>query len=238
MLRPRAHAPGRVGLYIEPVVLPQPGAGTIRVKLATGGRLIAGTQNDISFDVSVRVKAGPDGLPACRPNADIGKELTLFAFLPPGCSGTACTGMRALVASQSNVDPIPDGAVLYTCDITATGSGTLALSRARASDPSGLSIASFTAFEGRACLLEDAILLRTPTPTRTPSATRTPTPTPSCAGDCDRNAVVTIDEIILMVNIALDLRPTSACRPGDANGDGRVTVEEIILAVTKALGRC
>jgi hypothetical protein len=49
---------------------------------------------------------------------------------------------------------------------------------------------------------------------------------------------VTIDEVLLLVNIALgDARPT-ACPAGDRNGDGEVTIEEILSAVNNALGAC
>jgi hypothetical protein len=37
-----------------------------------------------------------------------------FAFLPPGCFGPDCS-VRALVLAFDNVDPIPDGSVLFTC---------------------------------------------------------------------------------------------------------------------------
>jgi hypothetical protein len=72
-------------------------------------------------------------------------------------------------------------------------------------------------------------------------ANRTPTPVPtavSCAGDCDGSGVVTVDELIIMVNIALDNAAIGACEAGDANHDGQITVDEIITAVNKALGSC
>jgi hypothetical protein len=49
---------------------------------------------------------------------------------------------------------------------------------------------------------------------------------------------VTVDEVILAVNIALDNEPVSACLAADAGGDGRITVDEILLAVTDALNGC
>jgi len=49
---------------------------------------------------------------------------------------------------------------------------------------------------------------------------------------------VTIADILLMVNIALDNLPASACPFGDVNHDGMITVDEIIMAVNNALVGC
>lgn len=241
-------------LYIEPLVLDDPGNATITVKLATGGATIAGTQNDLLFDTTVRVQARPDGQPDCSGNREIDKGLTSFRFLPPGCTGHACTGLRAVVVAEDNVLPIPDGSVLYTCNVTVGGSGTLALTRALAADPRGQVVSGFSARDGTICLARDAVWLFTPTPTVSPTATHTltvtptatatvtPSPTatvpPPCAGDCSGDGLVTVDEIVLMVNIALGLQTSSACPAGDHNADGSVTVDEIILAVNKALSGC
>jgi len=46
---------------------------------------------------------------------------------------------------------------------------------------------------------------------------------------------VTIDEIIILVNIALGEQPLSACEAGHP---GTVTVAEIIMAVNNALSGC
>jgi hypothetical protein len=59
--------------------------------------------------------------------------------------------------------------------------------------------------------------------------------TPSaCTGDCDGKGAVTVDEILLMVNIALG-NTVTACDAGDANHDGQITVDEILTAVNNAL---
>ena len=59
-----------------------------------------------------------------------------------------------------------------------------------------------------------------------------------CVGDCRGDGEVTINELLIMVNIALDNSPLADCEPGDANGDGTITVNEIIAAVNKALTSC
>ncbi len=84
------------------------------------------------------------------------------------------------------------------------------------------------------------LLNRTGATPGTPSPTPTPTPTPpaTCVGDCGRDGEVTIDELILMVNVALGITSVQNCAPGDANGDGEITIDEIIQAVNRALSGC
>jgi hypothetical protein len=99
----------------------------------------------------------------------------------------------------------------------------------------------------------------TPTPTQTATATCTPTVTPTysmtptgtqtltpsltptplkCVGDCGGDRVVTVDEILTMVNIALGNTPVTDCLAGDRNGDETITVDEILTAVNNALSGC
>jgi hypothetical protein len=79
----------------------------------------------------------------------------------------------------------------------------------------------------------------TTTPTRIPTSTPTGTATPAvCVGDCDGGRTVTVDEVLIMVNIALGYTPVSLCKDGDANGDGQITVDEILTAVNNTLNRC
>ena len=99
------------------------------------------------------------------------------------------------------------------------------------------------------------------TPTDTPRPTKTPTPGPTetatrrvvftrtqtptttataipCAGDCDRDGVVAVNELVTAVNIALGSAPIGGCSACDVNGDGLVSINELIAAVTSALGGC
>lgn len=63
-------------------------------------------------------------------------------------------------------------------------------------------------------------------------------PVAACVGDCSGDGVVTVDEIITGVSIALGAVAVDQCTPIDADGDRRVTVDEIITAVTAALTGC
>jgi len=75
-------------------------------------------------------------------------------------------------------------------------------------------------------------------PTPTPTATPTPPPVSACAGDCDGDDSVTINEVISGVNIALGGTALSACPAFDTNADGEVTIDELLVAVNNALNGC
>jgi len=59
----------------------------------------------------------------------------------------------------------------------------------------------------------------------------------TCAGDCNGDGMVQINELILGVNIALDALPISDCSNLD-DGHGMVTVDRLILAVNNTLNGC
>jgi hypothetical protein len=142
---------------------------TFTVTLHTEGASVAGVQDDIAFDtINTPVAATGAGRPDCTVNPDIDKPGTVFGFLPPGCSGTGCTAFRAIVISLSNVDPIPDGSVMYTCKVNiaagaAPGSYPLAVSNVGMSTPDAQPIES-TGTDG-AIIVGGA---PAPTPTATP----------------------------------------------------------------------
>jgi C1A family cysteine protease len=64
-----------------------------------------------------------------------------------------------------------------------------------------------------------------------------PAPAQSCVGDCDGNGTVSINELILGVNIALGFASRSACPAFDPNGNG-VNIDELVRGVSNALSRC
>jgi fibronectin type 3 domain-containing protein len=61
---------------------------------------------------------------------------------------------------------------------------------------------------------------------------------PACVGDCNQSNSVTVDELLVGVNIALGNAPLDQCRSFDASGDGAVTIDEILTAVNNALNGC
>ena len=59
-----------------------------------------------------------------------------------------------------------------------------------------------------------------------------------CAGDCDDDGAVSINDVIVAVNIALGRQPLAQCDAADVNGDGSLTINELIGAVRSALDGC
>lgn len=59
-----------------------------------------------------------------------------------------------------------------------------------------------------------------------------------CAGDCNGDDAVTVDEIVMAVAIALGRQSVGECPAADTDGDGQVTVDEIVRAVAAALSGC
>jgi hypothetical protein len=58
--------------------------------------------------------------------------------------------------------------------------------------------------------------------------------TPACAGDCDGDGTVTVDEIVLIVNVILGDVPLASCPIYTEFPD----VEDVVLAIDAALGGC
>jgi hypothetical protein len=73
-----------------------------------------------------------------------------------------------------------------------------------------------------------------PTPTPSPS----PPPGAQCPGDCDDNAAVGINELVLGVSITLNAVEVGACPALDTNGSGAVEITELIAAVRAASLGC
>jgi Ca2+-binding EF-hand superfamily protein len=59
-----------------------------------------------------------------------------------------------------------------------------------------------------------------------------------CTGDCDGDGAVSINELVLAVNISLGAPPLSACRAIDRNQSGTVTIDELVAAVNSAANGC
>jgi len=59
-----------------------------------------------------------------------------------------------------------------------------------------------------------------------------------CVGDCAGDGAVTVDELLVLVNVALENIPVTACPTGDVDADGTITVDEILRAVNAALVGC
>jgi hypothetical protein len=60
----------------------------------------------------------------------------------------------------------------------------------------------------------------------------------ACRGDCNSDGMVTINELITGVNIALGNTAIEQCPSFDSDGDGNVAINELIAAVNNALNGC
>ena len=61
---------------------------------------------------------------------------------------------------------------------------------------------------------------------------------PPCTGDCQSAGVVTIDDLITAVRIALGEADVATCAAADGDGDGTVTIADLTSAVLAALDGC
>lgn len=96
---------------------------------------------------------------------------------------------------------------------------------------------------GRGLCLPGTPSSTAPTPTPTPTAPPMPTtPAPTlppsvCIGDCSGTGTVAVNNIIVLVNIALGTAQPGAC-PNGVPSEGEVNVAVIIQAVNNALNGC
>ena len=60
----------------------------------------------------------------------------------------------------------------------------------------------------------------------------------ACAGDCDGDGQVSVNELVRAVAIALGLAPVSDCAMVDVDGNGRAEVAELVGAVGHLLNGC
>jgi hypothetical protein len=77
-----------------------------------------------------------------------------------------------------------------------------------------------------------------PDPTATEGASVTPTVRVECVGDCGADGVVSVDELIMGIGIALDQIAPGQCPLADRDQDGTVTIDELLGAVNAALSGC
>lgn len=188
-----------VHIEIGYVEAPPGSEAVVAVTLYGEGADVAGIQNDIGFDGEAAIGVDARGQPDCQVSAAIDKPATIFAFQPAGCQATGrCEAARAIVIAFDNVDPIPDGSVLYTCRIAVeTGAPAVAhylpCLNARASDPNGVALAT-SCRDGEVLLpggsprpTVTGTATSTLPPTQTPEPTRDPrTPWPTTATPISR----------------------------------------------------
>lgn len=60
----------------------------------------------------------------------------------------------------------------------------------------------------------------------------------ACSGDCNQDGEITVDEILVVIQIGLGQANLGVCPSADRSDDGMITVDEIIVAVDLALDGC
>ena len=65
-----------------------------------------------------------------------------------------------------------------------------------------------------------------------------PPPTPACVGDCNGDGMVSIDELVLGVDITLGSASVDGCRAFDCSGAGTVAIDCLVQGVTASLNGC
>lgn len=177
------------------------------------GNDVAGIQVDIGFDPLTPVVS-------CENSFEHDKDI-FVGFQPPGCTpGTDCTAVRVLVLSLSDVDPLPADVVLFRCSaaisfVAPDATYPLDAFNDEAATPDGEPL-PLDGIDGAVNVAGGAL----------------------CGGDCDNSNAVTINELIIGINILLGNQGTIACPVADLNGNARVTVDESIAATGNAHEGC
>ena len=138
-----------------------------------------------------------------------------------------------VVLSDPNGTPVPnpagaDGKIIVVPPPTPTATPTVTASATPTETPTETGSPTPTATD-------------TATSTPTPSSTSTPTLTPTrlpCAGDCNADGMVSVDELVTLAAVALGDAPLATCERGDVDHNGKISVEEVVVAVNKLLHGC
>lgn len=172
--------------------------------------------------IAVRVAAGA---PAAVP-------LHLYSGIDDAVpAGAGVLSIADAGAVDRTVDPthdrlnvrLVDGELLVSTAPTATATRTAASPTAAPTTPTVSASATAT---------------RTSGPSPSATATTATTPAAGCVGDCDHSGMVSVNELIIGVGIALDAMPLARCPEFDCRGSGRVDVTCLIAGVNAALGGC
>lgn len=201
----------------------------------------------VAIDDAASVKIGGTVIDVAGESASLGTASGLHVHpewqvqAPQGEVGTYPVTFKLTTAASAYDESEPYTLVLSN-GATTSPSPTAQPSHTPTATPSPLPTTTSTATsEPTATGEPTATSEPSPTATSTPVDIASPTPsTPSasCAGDCDGDGVVTVNELILGVTIVLGSAAVDACPAFDRNGDGTVEISELIQGVNALLGGC
>lgn len=165
-------------------------------------------------------------------------------------TSTASATSTATLAATATQTAVPTAAFTATSTVTSTAAATTTgtptpaaadTATAAASASATVPIGSTPTPHSTAAASTTPATTPVATATADPFATATATPThttePGCAGDCDADGVVTVDDVLVMVEGALGVEAV-VCPSADLDGDGAITVDEIVAAIARGLGPC
>jgi hypothetical protein len=169
-----------------------------------------------------------------------GREET--QFFAPNCATAVTTSRAGGSVSIEVPTPTPSPTFTPTNTPSPTASPTNTPTLAPRNTPTSNNTPTETPTQAPVSAPTSTPTVNTSTPTNTPTATQTPTLTPTpiagqCAGDCNGSGDVTVDEIIILVNIGLGTADASACPNGISSGQA-VGIGLIIQAVNNARNGC
>lgn len=183
------------------------------------------TLGDAPINTPTRTATGT----ATNPAATATRTRTPIGPLPTATrTATATSPAPTSTRTRTPTGPLPTA--------TRTQFGTATATALRTATPTVGASATATAAELGAT---PTFTPMDPSPTGSlpPSPTATPPPS-SCVGDCNGDGVVSVNELIIGVNILLESQPISACPAFDRNSTGTVTIDELIQGVSNLLGAC
>jgi len=210
----------------------------------TVGQPDAGAANGGVF--SLRGGFWPVVLPAptATPSATPSHTATLTRTPAPSSTATPSATHTRIATATQTMPSIPTAtgttppALTASSTPTRTPTTTATLPQTATESPTPVASATTTP-----TALTPAVPTTTPTATPTstssPPLTVTPTPTTTvCAGDCGHDGEVSIGDVVLMVNVALEQAEISECDAGDRDQNDVITIDEILVAVYHALNGC
>lgn len=112
----------KVNISVGSTTIMPGGAGSLDVtlELLDDTAEVAATENVLSFAPETQIAR-------CTVNPDINRDASAFSLSPSGCApGVDCESIKALVLSFTDLSPLEDGTLLYSCDVVSVPAGSAA----------------------------------------------------------------------------------------------------------------
>jgi len=231
-------------LYADGGRFPQPLAGSIDLQgcevTLTAGALLSSRApgNGGYISINARASLHIDGFVTAKAITSGATEIQdgAISFVVP-------EGRPPAVGAHGSVLPAAAIQVADGCDSTCRLSNSCPATPTRTPTDTAAPFATATATPAATLIAPEtaspAPMMSSPTPTppELPLATPTP-PLIACAGDCDANGAVTVDELTRGVSIALGADVLSACPAFDIDRNAEITIDELIQRLNNAFNGC